>query len=148
MKIILLMEIIIHSIDELEEVVQQLLTFAKDRKILLFYGEIGAGKTTLIQRFCRYFNVEEYVTSPTFSLVNEYTFKSKKDQSQQLIHHLDLYRLKNINEAIDIGIEDYLYDDFYCLIEWPEIVEPLLPENVVKIKIELLDNSSRKIIFL
>jgi tRNA threonylcarbamoyladenosine biosynthesis protein TsaE len=88
------------------------------------------------------------VTSPTFSLVNEYTFKDKTDQSEQLIHHLDLYRLKNIDEAIDIGIEDYLYDNYYCLIEWPEVVEPLLPEDVVKIKIQLLDNSSRKIIFL
>ena len=142
------MELIIHSIDELEKVVEELLNFAGDRKILLFYGEIGAGKTTFIQRFCSYFNVAENVTSPTFSLANEYTFKDKKDQSEQLIYHLDLYRLKNMDEAIDIGIEDYLFGNYYCLIEWPEIIEPLLPEDVVKIKIQLLDNSSRKIIFL
>ena len=142
------MELIIHSIDELEKVVEELLKFAGDRKILLFYGEIGAGKTTFIQRFCSYFNVAENVTSPTFSLANEYTFKDKKDQSEQLIYHLDLYRLKNMDEAIDIGIEDYLFGNYYCLIEWPEIIEPLLPEDVVKIKIQLLDNSSRKIIFL
>ena len=142
------MELIIQSIEELEKVVDDLLKFAGDRKTLLFYGEIGAGKTTLIQRFCKYFGVRESVTSPTFSLVNEYTFKDNKDQSEQLIHHLDLYRLKNMEEAIDIGIEDYLYDNYYCLIEWPEIIEPLLPDDVVKIKIQLLDNSSRKIIFL
>ena len=139
---------IVHSIDELDKVAGELINYANECRTLLFYGEIGAGKTTLIQRFCNYFEVEQRVTSPTFSLVNEYTFKNKTDQSEHLIHHLDLYRLKNINEAIDIGIEDYLYDNFYCLIEWPEIIEPLLPEHVVKIKIQLLDNSSRKIIFL
>jgi len=142
------METIIHSIEELDLVAKQLIKYAGDCKTLLFYGEIGAGKTTLIQQFCNYFDVSQKVTSPTFSLVNEYTFKDKKDQSEQLIYHLDLYRLKNIDEAIDIGIEDYLYDKYYCLVEWPEIIEPLLPEAVVKIKIELLDNSSRKIIFL
>lgn len=139
---------IVHSIDELDKIVEDLINFAGECKILLFYGEIGAGKTTFIQRFCSYFEVNEKVTSPTFSLINEYTFKDKTDQSEQLIFHLDLYRLKNINEAIDIGIEDYLYDKYYCLIEWPEIIEPLLSEHVVKIKIQLLDNSSRKIIFL
>ncbi len=142
------MEIIVHSIEDLDKVVADLIEYARDRKILLFYGEIGAGKTTFIQRFCKHFEVAEKVTSPTFSLVNEYTFKNKTDESTQLIHHLDLYRLKNIDEAIDIGIEDYLYSKYYCLIEWPEIIEPLLPEHVVKIKIQLLDNSSRKIIFL
>ncbi len=144
----ILMEIIVHSIDDLDKVVTELIKYAGDCKTLLFYGEIGAGKTTFIQRFCKHFEVAEKVTSPTFSLINEYTFKSKTDQSEQLIYHLDLYRLKNINEAIDIGIEDYLYDKYYCLIEWPEIIEPLFPEHVVKIKIQLLDNSSRKIIFL
>lgn len=142
------MEMIIRSIEELDSVAEELIKYAGDCKTLLFYGEIGAGKTTLIQRFCNYFKVTEKVTSPTFSLVNEYTFKDKKEQSEQLIYHLDLYRLKNIEEAIDIGIEDYLYDKYYCLIEWPEVIEPLLPETVVKIKIELLDNSTRKIIFL
>ena len=142
------MEFIIHSIEELEKIVESLLKFAGERKIFLFYGEIGAGKTTFIQCFCKHFGVVEKVTSPTFSLVNEYTFKDKNDESEQLIHHLDLYRLKNTMEAIDIGIEDYLFDKYYCLIEWPEIIESLLPEDVVKIKIELLDNSSRKIIFL
>ena len=139
---------IVHSIDELDKVVEDLINYAGECRTLLFYGEIGAGKTTFIQRFCSYFEVNEKVTSPTFSLINEYTFKNKTDQSEHLIYHLDLYRLKNINEAIDIGIEDYLYDNFYCLIEWPEIIEPLLPEHVVKIKIQILDNSSRKIIFL
>jgi tRNA threonylcarbamoyladenosine biosynthesis protein TsaE len=142
------MEMIIHSIEELDNVVEALLKYAGDCKTLLFYGEIGAGKTTLIQRFCKHFEVAESVTSPTFSLINEYSFKNKTVQSEQLIYHLDLYRLKNINEAIDIGIEDYLFGNYYCLIEWPEIIEPLLPEHVVKIKIHLLDNSSRKIIFL
>ena len=142
------MEMIIHSIEELDFVARELIKYAGDCKTLLFYGEIGAGKTTLIQQICKHLGVSEGVTSPTFSLVNEYTFKEKKDNSEQLIYHLDLYRLKNIDEAIDIGIEDYLYNKYYCLIEWPELIEPLFPETIVKIKIELLDNSSRKIIFL
>lgn len=142
------MEIIVDSIDDLDGVVEALLKYAGDCKTLLFYGEIGAGKTTLIQRFCKHFGVAEKVTSPTFSLINEYTFKSPKDQSEQFIYHLDLYRLKTTNEAVEIGIEDYLYDNNYCLIEWPELIEALLPEQIVKIKIQLLDNSNRKIIFL
>lgn len=139
---------IVHSVDELDRVVEALLEYAGDRKILLFYGEIGAGKTTLVQHFCKRFDVVQKVNSPTFSLVNEYAYKEKNDNKEHFIHHIDLYRLKNIDEAIDIGIEDYLFGNGYCLIEWPEIIEPLLPENVVKIKIQLIDNSSRKILFL
>lgn len=142
------MEMIVHSVDDLDRVVEALQEYAGDRKVLLFYGEIGAGKTTLIQHFCKSFDVAQKVNSPTFSLINEYSYKDKNDNAECLIHHLDLYRLKNIEEAIDIGIEDYLFADSYCLIEWPEIIEPLLPENVVKIKIQLINNSSRKILFL
>ena len=142
------MELIIHSLEDLKKTVEALLKVADGRKKICLSGEIGAGKTALVQEFCRFFNVAEQVTSPTFSIVNEYTYSSPEDQSEQLIHHLDLYRLNDMQEAIDIGIEDYLYDGYYCLIEWPEIIESLLPEEVLKINIEILDNSSRKIIFL
>ena len=142
------MELIVESLDGLKDAVKALLEFAGGRKKMTFSGEIGAGKTTFIKMFCQYFEVTQEVVSPTFSLINEYTFTDRKNNTKQLIHHIDLYRLKNLDEAIDIGIEDYLYDDHYCLIEWPEIINPILPEQHVKINFEILDNSSRKIIFL
>lgn len=142
-----LARLIIQNVSEYDKAVQQLLAFASGRKKILLYGEIGAGKTTFVQAFCRHFGLRENVTSPTFSLVNEYAFEDENDE-EQIIHHLDLYRLKTEREAVDIGIEDFLYDDFYCLIEWPEIVEGIVPAGVIRIKLEILDNSSRKILFL
>ena len=142
------MTIIIDDIGSLDSGVQKLLDFAGHKTKMMFTGEIGAGKTTFIQVFCQFFQVEEKVTSPTFSLINEYTYKDRKTGELQYIHHLDLYRLKSLEEAIQIGIEDYLYDEHYCLIEWPELIESVLPDDVVKINIEILENSSRKIIFL
>lgn len=141
------MELIVKDISELKSVVKQLLDFADGRKKMLFKGEIGAGKTTFIKEFCAHFNVNEHVTSPTFSLVNEYSYTDENGK-ECLIHHLDLYRLKNAQEALDIGIEDYLYDDFYCLIEWPELIENLLPERVVRINLERKEDSTGKILFL
>lgn len=140
------MEKIIKDITELDELVQPLLDFAKDRRKFLFFGEIGAGKTTFIQRICRSLGVTDKVTSPTFSLVNEYPYS--KNGREEYVHHLDLYRLKNMEEAIDIGIEEYLENPWYCLIEWPEIIAPLWPMDPVKIKIEILEDSRRKILFL
>ena len=140
------METIVQDISQLEDLVSRLLDFAGSRKKMLFFGEIGAGKTTFIQAFCRHFGVKDYVTSPTFSLVNEYTYE--ENNQEKIIHHLDLYRLKNVEEAIDIGIEEYLEDPWFCLIEWPELIEDLWPEEYVKINIEILEDSRRKILFL
>lgn len=140
------MELIIKDLDELELAVAKLLDFANGRKKILFTGEIGAGKTTFIKYFCQHFQVQEHVTSPTFSLINEYEYE--ENAQIKLIHHLDLYRLKSAQEALDIGIEDYLFDEDYCLIEWPEIIESLLPDDVVRINIELQPDSSRKMLIL
>lgn len=123
-------------------VAAQLLEAAGGRRKFAFYGEIGAGKTTLIQTLCRLLEVEDYVTSPTFALVNVY------ESPEGPVYHLDLYRLKTLEEALDIGVEEYFAGDAYCFIEWPELVEPLLPEDVVRIKITFLAESSRKILFL
>ena len=122
---------------------KKILELAKGRKKFVLQGEIGAGKTTIIQVFCALLGVEGAVTSPTFSIVNPYL-----TSSGETINHLDLYRLKNQQEAIDIGIEDILYDDSYCFIEWPEVIEDLLPEDLVVIKITVEPNSKRKILFL
>ena len=139
---------IISSPQELESVAQELLKFANSRQKMAFYAEIGAGKTTLIQSICNLLHVKEKVTSPTFSLVNEYHTNSALEGAGQKVFHIDLYRLNNIQEALDIGIEDYLYEPAYTFIEWPELVESILPEDIVRIKIEILENSNRKILFL
>lgn len=137
------MELIITSIETLVKVANKLLQFAGERRIMTFSGEIGAGKTTLIQQLCVQLGVKESVTSPTFALANVYTTAEYGE-----VNHLDLYRLKNKQEALDIGIEEYLYEDCYCFIEWPEVISDLLPDDVVHISIELLENSHRKIVFL
>ena len=138
----LTMELIVESLAELPVVAEKISNYAAGRKIWLFSGEIGAGKTTLIQRICQQHGVMEKVTSPTYSLINQY------ESHQGIIYHLDLYRLNSLDEAIDIGIEDLLYGDALCLIEWPDLVAPLLPTDVLKIKIEIVEDSKRKIILL
>lgn len=143
------MEIIADSPAGMEAVADQLIEYAGERRIFAFTGEIGAGKTTLIQAFCRHFGVEEAVTSPTFALVNEYEgMASAPEDVPVSIYHLDLYRLEDLEEALDIGIEEILDSGAYVLIEWPDLIEPLLPEGTIRIKIEILDNSRRKVLFL
>lgn len=137
------MELRVHTVEEWSGVAERLLEWCgAGRQKIAFYGEIGAGKTTFIKAICVLLGVEDYVSSPTFALVNEYV------AGQERVFHLDLYRLHNIQEALDIGIEDYLYSPFWCFIEWPELIEPLLPEETVRVKIEALEDSSRKVLFL
>ncbi|MEL6719567.1 MAG: tRNA (adenosine(37)-N6)-threonylcarbamoyltransferase complex ATPase subunit type 1 TsaE [Bacteroidota bacterium] len=137
------MEIIINEVEALGKVAQQLLDYAESRNVMVFTGEIGAGKTTFIQHICQQLGVEETVTSPTFSIANEYS-----NLKNELICHIDLYRLKSEEEAIHIGIEEYLDRANYCFIEWPQIIENLLPDDVVRISIETLADFKRKIVFL
>jgi tRNA threonylcarbamoyladenosine biosynthesis protein TsaE len=131
---------------DLEDAVDWVLKKAKDNKKIMLYGEMGAGKTTFVKAFCKHFGVKDKASSPTFSLVNEYIYS--ENGAEKFIHHMDFYRLKTIEEAMDIGIEEYLYDDSYCLIEWPHIIEPILPDNVFKINMEIMSNSTRKIVIL
>lgn len=141
------MEIMVQSIKSLDQAVEKLLDFAGSRKVMVFSGEIGAGKTTFIQAICRFLKVNEQVTSPTFSLINEYSYRDKTGR-ETFIYHMDLYRLKTLDEALNIGLEDYLYKDEYCFIEWPEIIEDLLPGDIVRINITIEADSSRKLVFL
>lgn len=136
------MELIVENLTELSVAAREIAAYAADRKIWLFTGEIGAGKTTLIQRICQHYGVSEKVTSPTYSLINQY------QSDRGIIYHLDLYRLNSLDEAIDIGIEDLLYGDARCLIEWPDLITPLLSLEVLKIKLEIVEDSKRKIILL
>lgn len=113
-----------------------------DSKVFAFYGEMGAGKTTLIKEICKALGVEENITSPTFALVNEYI------AGEGYIYHFDCYRLNDIDEALNIGAEDYFYSGHICFIEWPERIEKILPDDTVYISINVEPNGSRKVIEL
>lgn len=141
------MEIIIHSLSELDACIPRVVEALAGRRKIALYGEMGAGKTTFAKAFCRFLDVRETTASPTFSLVNQYSYV-EKDGSIALFHHLDLYRLRSVQEAQDIGIEDLLYDPWYCVIEWPELLEPLLPEDAAKIQMEITGETSRRILIL
>lgn len=127
----------INSTAKLNIVAQQLLTYAKGEKFFIFEGEMAAGKTTFIKAFCEALGVTDIVSSPTFSIVNEY------DSPNGPVYHFDFYRLKNLREAYDIGYEEYFYSDHYCLIEWPSKVEELLPESYVKVQITITESDER-----
>ena len=129
----------LQSIAQLNSTASTILTFSEGSRIFLFYGEMGAGKTTLIKSLCEHLGVTEPVTSPTFSIVNEYQGQGDK------IYHFDFYRLKNETEALDMGYEEYFYSGAYCFIEWPEKIPNLLPQHFVKIKIEVTGVDSRQI---
>lgn len=136
----------VRSVSELDLAVDALLQFAEGRRKIALSGDLGAGKTAFVKAFCRRKKVAENVSSPTFALVNEYLFLDE-NQQEQLIHHLDLYRLRSFDEALDIGVQDYLDDEHYCFIEWPEIIEGLLPDDMVFVKIEAQADGSRLFLF-
>ncbi len=130
----------ITSTAELPAVAAEIISFSANSRILLFYGDMGAGKTTLIKSLCECLGTAEPVTSPTFSIVNEYIGTKNR------IFHFDFYRLKNESEALDLGYEEYFYSDAWCFIEWPEKIPNLLPDHYVKIKIQVTGNHSRQIL--
>lgn len=111
--------------------------FPEDR-VFAFYGAMGAGKTTLIKAICRALGSNDNITSPTFALINEYS-----TGQQSIIYHFDFYRIKKLEEAYDLGYEDYIYSGNYCFIEWPEMIESLLPEGIVQVRIKETENGAR-----
>jgi tRNA threonylcarbamoyladenosine biosynthesis protein TsaE len=135
------MNLPVKNIDDLNNAAQKLINFGGGDKIFLFYGEMGAGKTTLIKSLCECLGTSEPVTSPTFSIVNEYEGREDK------IYHFDFYRLKNENEAFDMGYEEYFYSGHYCFIEWPEKIGGLLPLHYIRIEIQVLTNNERRLTF-
>lgn len=134
-------EFLIDSEEELSRLAEDLIAFAGDRKVWIFKGEMGAGKTTFIRAICAALKVEQNVSSPTFSLVNEYN-----RENSQKVFHFDFYRINSPKEAVDIGCEEYFYGSDICLIEWPEKILNLLPEHLVVVTILDLDGK-RKITF-
>ena len=138
---VLMKSISINSIAELPKVAEELLSFANGDKFFVFEGEMAAGKTTFIKSFCEELGITDVVSSPTFSIVNEYESKFGP------VYHFDFYRLKNIQEAYDIGYEEYFYSGDYCLIEWPSKVEELLPESYIKVDIAITSETGRSFTF-
>ena len=128
---------IIFSLSEIASVAHKILS-EKPKKVILFYGNMGAGKTTLIKSLAQELGIKDATSSPTFSLVNEYQINEN-----QYLYHFDMYRLKSETEALDMGIDEYLYSDNWCFIEWPENIQNLLPDEYSTIKIEQLPDGKR-----
>ena len=132
-------EIIIDSLDELKEVAKEVIESLDGRNRVAFCGTMGAGKTTLISSIMEYLGSEDTVTSPTFALVNQY-----RTATGEVVYHFDFYRINRIEEVFDMGYEEYFYSNDLCLIEWPELIEELLPEEAMVVKIDVLSPTERK----
>ena len=137
------MEIILHSLTDMPAAAEQFIQAMDQSTVFAFYGKMGAGKTTFIKAVCEALGVTDVVNSPTFSIVNEY----RSDTTGELIYHFDFYRIKKLEEVYDMGYEDYFYSGAVCFIEWPELIEDVLPGDAVRVDIEELEDGSRRIKF-
>ena len=133
------MQIIIKSPETIRESAKAFVEAMGDSTIFAFYGSMGAGKTTFIKAVCEQLQVDDAITSPTFAIVNEY----RSATSGELIYHFDFYRIKKQEEVYDMGYEDYIESGAVCFMEWPELIEELLPEDVVKVSIKQQEDGSR-----
>lgn len=131
----------IESVNDLEAVSRELLDAFPLKRVFAFYGEMGAGKTTLIKALCRVLEVSDTTSSPTFGLINEY--RSRKGSS---IYHFDFYRIETLEEVFDIGYEEYMYSGDYCFLEWPELAESLLPEDAVRLSLKVNNGGIRELV--
>lgn len=127
------------SIQQLAAVAREIINPAADSKVFMFFGDMGAGKTTFIKSICYELGVTDAVSSPTFSIINEYASAAGP------VYHFDFYRLASIREAYDLGLDEYLYSGSYCLIEWPEKIKPLWPDTFMKVNITVSDDQHRRI---
>lgn len=134
-----MIEISIPSLDRIDDAAQQFVAQIGLRRVFAFYGSMGAGKTTFIKAVCKQLGVSDAVTSPTFAIVNEYA------SDMGPVYHFDFYRIKNLAEVMDIGFEDYVYSGNLCLMEWPELIDELLPENTIKVNISVAEDGVRAV---
>ena len=135
------MEIKIQDIEHIREAARKFIEHIGDHRVFAFYGHMGAGKTTFIKAICEALGVDDVITSPTFAIINEY---SGKDDT---IYHFDFYRIKKLEEVYDMGYEDYFYSGALCFIEWPELIEEVLPEDAVKVQILEKEDGTRAVLF-
>ncbi len=154
------MEIKIQDIDHIREAAREFVENIGEARVFAFYGKMGAGKTTFVKAICEELGVDDVITSPTFAIINEYTISSwplaistkPTANSQQLtansqkpkaIYHFDFYRIKKLEEVYDMGYEDYFYSGALCFIEWPELIEEILPDDAVRVSIIEQEDGSR-----
>ena len=137
------MEIKINSLADINEAAKQFIENMGDGKVFAFYGKMGAGKTTFIKAICEELGVDDVITSPTFAIVNEYQSATTGDS----IYHFDFYRIKKLEEVYDMGYEDYFYSGSLCFLEWPELIDALLPDDATKVTIEATDDGGRVVKF-
>ena len=137
------MEIKIQSLDQIHEAARQFIAEMGDNTVFALYGKMGAGKTTFIKAVCEELGVSDVITSPTFAIVNEY----RSDTAGELIYHFDFYRIKKLEEVYDMGYEDYFYSGALCFIEWPELIEELLPGDAVSVHIDENEDGTRTVRF-
>ncbi|MBF1428093.1 tRNA (adenosine(37)-N6)-threonylcarbamoyltransferase complex ATPase subunit type 1 TsaE [Hoylesella nanceiensis] len=135
------MKIKINSIADIKTAAQEFINNINGSTVFAFYGSMGAGKTTFIKAVCECLGVDDVITSPTFAIVNEY----HTDNDSKVIYHFDFYRIKKLEEVYDMGYEDYFYSNSLCFIEWPELIEELLPANAKKVTITTLEDGTREI---
>ena len=131
------MEIIIKDIEHIREAAREFIANMGDTRVFAFYGKMGAGKTTFVKAVCEELGVDDVITSPTFAIVNEYGLPSST------IFHFDFYRIKRLEEVYDMGYEDYFYSGALCFIEWPELIEEILPDDAARVSIEEQEDGSR-----
>ena len=139
-----MMEIRIKDLEHIREAAREFIEQIGDHRVFAFYGKMGAGKTTFVKAICEELGVEDVITSPTFAIVNEYTTSPNPSQGGELpIYHFDFYRIKKLEEVYDMGYEDYFYSGALCFIEWPELIEEVLPDDAVRVHIEEQPDGSR-----
>ena len=131
----------IDGVGQLSDVSDYLISLREEADVIAFYGSMGAGKTTLIKNLCHRMGVTDEVNSPTFAIVNEYV-----TEDGESVYHFDFYRIKKLEEAYDIGYDNYFYSGNLCLIEWPEMIEPLLPEKYIRVEIQHGETDDERVI--
>lgn len=143
------MDIIIKDIEHIREAAREFIKQIGDRHVFAFYGKMGAGKTTFVKAICEELGVEDVITSPTFAIINEYTIDKLQTSNikHQSIYHFDFYRIKKLEEVYDMGYEDYFYSGALCFIEWPELIEDILPDDAVRVSIAEQEDGSRLVSF-
>ncbi|MBR5084117.1 MAG: tRNA (adenosine(37)-N6)-threonylcarbamoyltransferase complex ATPase subunit type 1 TsaE [Prevotella sp.] len=137
------MKIIIDNIESIGKAAKEFISQMGDHTIFAFYGKMGSGKTTFIKAICEELGVEDVITSPTFAIVNEYHTAT----TDEVIYHFDFYRIKKTEEVYDMGYEEYFYSGDLCFIEWPELIEDLLPEDAVRVNIHEIEDGKREVEF-
>lgn len=141
------MTIHIKNIEQIRAAAREFVNKIDNRRIFAFYGNMGAGKTTFIKAVCEELGISDVITSPTFAIVNEYEMPSSPLHLPSSVYHFDFYRIRRLEEVYDMGYEDYFYSGALCFIEWPELIEDLLPADAVKVTIQVLPDGSRNIDF-